>query len=553
VITRRAVTRGAAVAIAAPWLFTQSGCEKPPHAITGDFIGTSPERGHVLREVKSIAEPSVTRRVHTLIAGGGVAGLSAARAMRLQGLDDFALLELEDTAGGNARSAEMGGMRHPLGAHYLPVPSDAAPEVQDFLEELGIRQRVSGRWRYDERALCHAPQERLFFKGVWQEGLLPTHEISAATRAQYARFAQLIAQEQSTGLYQIPWQNKVFARMGSAQSAINFGAWLKQNQLHDEHLLWYLDYCCRDDYGVGLDAVSAWAGIHYFAARHGFHAPGSGMPSEGEGVLTWPEGNAHLTRALTLPLAERVHTARVVLRIREAKDDVQIDALNTQTQQTERWIAQRCIVALPVFVAARVVQDAPDFLRQVAASIAYSSWQVANLRLDAPLLDTGGAHPAWDNVIYGSSGLGYVDAMHQSTRAAPGPTVLTYYRALGQSLEARRALLTQSWAEQRDAILTDIAAAHPDIHTRTQQLHITRYGHAMAVPHAEIMTKIASLRASSLNTLLPKNEQIKTIKGLNRYPTRARLNTQRLSFAHSDWAGYSVFEEAFTMGLHAAV
>jgi hypothetical protein len=28
-------------------------------------------------------------------------------------------------------------------------------------------------------------------------------------------------------------------------------------------------------------------------------------------------------------------------------------------------------------------------------------------------------------------------------------------------------------------------------------------------------------------------------------------STNRLSFAHSDWAGYSVFEEAFAMG-HAA-
>jgi hypothetical protein len=27
--------------------------------------------------------------------------------------------------------------------------------------------------------------------------------------------------------------------------------------------------------------------------------------------------------------------------------------------------------------------------------------------------------------------------------------------------------------------------------------------------------------------------------------------TRRLSFAHSDWAGYSIFEEAFTLGHRA--
>jgi hypothetical protein len=29
----------------------------------------------------------------------------------------------------------------------------------------------------------------------------------------------------------------------------------------------YIDYCCRDDFGLGIKEVSAWAGIHYFAAR----------------------------------------------------------------------------------------------------------------------------------------------------------------------------------------------------------------------------------------------------------------------------------------------
>ena len=89
-------------------------------------------------------------------------------ACLLRGIDDFALFELEDTLGGS-----LGGMACPLGAHYLPVPGDDASEVQDFLEELGLRRRVSGRWQYDERHRCHSPQERLFFHGHWPEGLLP--------------------------------------------------------------------------------------------------------------------------------------------------------------------------------------------------------------------------------------------------------------------------------------------------------------------------------------------------------------------------------------------
>jgi hypothetical protein len=72
------------------------------------------------------------------------------------------------------------GIACPQGAHYLPLPGDDAPAVQDLLEELGLRQRVAGRWQYDEQALCHSPQERLFFGGQWQAGLLPVQGVGEA-------------------------------------------------------------------------------------------------------------------------------------------------------------------------------------------------------------------------------------------------------------------------------------------------------------------------------------------------------------------------------------
>ncbi len=547
-----------------------SGC-KPAHVITGGFTGTSPERGHLLRQAHTAAQPSITRTVHTLIAGGGVAGLSAARALRLQGMDDFALLELEDSAGGNARAGSMAGMAHPIGAHYLPVPGDAAPETQDFLEELGVRQRVAGRWQYDERVLCHSPQERLYFNGAWQDGLLPTAGVAASTLAQYAKFAQLIEQWRSTGGFQIPRINTAEVQVFSAQLTMTFIAYLDAQGLNDAHLRWYLDYCCRDDYGAGIDTVSAWAGIHYFAARHGFSAPGqqtgpqtlqspsSQQPDkERDGVLTWPQGNAYLTQALAKPLGERLHTQRLIVKITEGRAGVTVDALNLQTQAFERWQAQRCIVALPVFIAARVVDNAPDFVRHAAQHISYSSWLVANVQINAALQDTGGdkggAAPSWDNVIYNptrshdAGGLGYVDAMHQSTRTAPGPSVLTYYRALGTSIEARSALLTKPWTQHKDETLADLAVAHPDVYQRAVQVSITRYGHAMAVPTPSFINEIALQSKHLLLKQLSKKERY----GISELATVTPA-TARLRFAHSDWAGYSVFEEAFRAGMLATL
>ena len=130
------------------------GCERPAH-IEGGFIGINDQRGHALRDMREAPTPQATRRTQVLIAGGGVAGLAAARALRQRGIEDFVLLELEDGAGGNARGGLVGGIACPLGAHYLPVPGDDAREVQDLLEELGLRQRVAMRC-----ATCAKPPRR---------------------------------------------------------------------------------------------------------------------------------------------------------------------------------------------------------------------------------------------------------------------------------------------------------------------------------------------------------------------------------------------------------
>ena len=165
--------------------------------IPGGFTGIQHARGHLLRRDQPWPAPAASYRTEVLIAGGGVAGLAAARALRLKGQHDFALLELEDSAGGNSRGGAVNGIACPLGAHYLPVPGDDAPVVQDLLEELGLRRRVAGRWQYDERHLCHSPQERLFFHGAWQDGLLPVQGVGQETQAQSAKFSALVEQAQA--------------------------------------------------------------------------------------------------------------------------------------------------------------------------------------------------------------------------------------------------------------------------------------------------------------------------------------------------------------------
>jgi monoamine oxidase len=506
-ITRRAALLAGAAAVA--------GCESQPE-VAGGFAGAALERGHLLRTAREWPAPAGSRRTQVVIAGAGIGGLAATRALRRRGIEDFVLLDLEDAPGGNSRSGAVNGVACPLGAHYLPVPGEDAPEVQGLLEELGLRRRVNGRWQYDERHLCHAPQERLYFQGQWQEGLLPLNGVGATTRAQYLRFAREVQAARRSGAFRIPLRRREPLRAWDGET---FGQWLTGRGFTDPQLLWYLDYCCRDDYGAGTATVSAWAGLHYFAARHGFHPPDAGDEGERDALLTWPEGNGFLARALAAPLGDRFREGQVVVRIAQQRHGVEVDAWDVRAQRMERWLARQCIVALPAFVAARVIENAPDALHSLVRMTRHAPWVVANLHLrEPPWPSAGGAPLAWDNVIHGSdSSLGYVVATHQELNPVPGPTVLTWYCAPGE--KARADVLQQPWTHWRDRAVQELSLPHRDLARHLTRVEVMRYGHAMPVPVPGVLSRMPAPPAAG-----------------------------RLRFAHSDWAGYSIFEEAFTLG-----
>jgi monoamine oxidase len=523
--TRRALL---AAAVSLPL----AGCSRSnAPAYAGGWVGAHDDRGHRLRDLKSgtLPPPAVQRRAGVLVVGGGVAGLACARELAQRGIDDVQLIELEDTAGGNSRGHRIAGMACPLGAHYLPVPGDEAIEVIELLESLGLRRNALGRAVYDERHLCHSPQERLFIGGQWRDGLLPPIDALPAaeradTLAQYRRFAARVDALGRDRAFAIPTARSQWSAPLDALDATSFAQWLDREGLTATALRWYLDYCCRDDYGAGAAEVSAWAGIHYFASRHGFHAPGDA--DERDAVLTWPEGNAWLTTRLAAPLRERLHSGRIALRVVEAKHGVEVDAWSEPDARVERWTAPVVVLATPLFVAARLLEAPPAALTQATARLRYAPWLVANLHLAEALDDRPGAPPSWDNVLYGSASLGYVDAMHQSTRPHPGPTVLSVYWSWGADPAHRAALLREPWATRVAQVVRELALAHPDLPAKLRQADLMRYGHAMSIPVPGVRSS-AALRALA--------EQ----RG-------------RVLFAHSDLSAYSVFEEATFHGVRAA-
>jgi glycine/D-amino acid oxidase-like deaminating enzyme len=473
---------------------------KSGRRIEGGFVHESHTLGHRLRDRAAFSAPRQTRTSPVVIVGGGVGGLSAAWRLAKSGMHDFVVLEMESMAGGNARWGESEVSRFPWAAHYVPVPGRAAGLVRELFTDLGVFDGT----RWDERHLVHAPRERLFIHGRWQEGLEPAVGPTRRDRDQFARFDERMARCRASGRFTIPTVPGTDGP-APAEDSLSMAAWLDREGFDSPWLRWMVDYACRDDYGALSAEVSAWAGLLYFAARE----------ADEEGPLTWPEGNGWIVRHLLERLGPRVHTGQITYRIERRGRGWRV-----LTPDTE-WIADIVIVAAPLLVATRIVESAPP------VNLTYSPWFIANITLDRWPHEPGFG-VAWDNVIFDSHSLGYVVATHQQLRRHVPRTVWTYYWALAHQPAnvARQWLLAQDWSALRDQVLRDLSRAHPDIGQCVTRVDIMRLGHAMVRP----------------------------TPGLRSDPAWRAFQAahDRVLYAHSDVSGLPLFEEAQYRGVLAA-
>src|SRR5688572_25904342 len=145
-----------------------------PPLPSGTIVGTSDVFGHRLRDGLSLSVPAdAWTNIPIVIVGGGVAGLSAARRLSKSGFDDFVLIELEKAPGGTSRSGSTQDISFPWGAHYIPAPMKENRELVALLDEMGVLEGKDndGEPVVREEFLCRDPEERVFYKGRWYEGL----------------------------------------------------------------------------------------------------------------------------------------------------------------------------------------------------------------------------------------------------------------------------------------------------------------------------------------------------------------------------------------------
>ena len=499
----------------------------------GEIVGASDVIGHRLRDGLHVT-PSQDQwqRADVVIVGGGIAGLSAAWQLLNAGFEDFVLIELERAPGGTARSGTSPLIAYPWGAHYLPAPLKENSALASLLDEMGVLEGrdSDGEPVVAEQFLCRDPEERVFYRGRWYEGLYLHAGASAEDAAQFDAFnaevSRLVGWRDARGrrAFAIPVATGTDDAEITALDKMTMAEWLERRGWGSERLRWLIDYGCRDDYGLTIDQTSAWAGLFYFCSR--VTRPGA----EARPLMTWPEGNGRLVSHLYEKVKSKVRlglaAAEIIPTDPNGRTGVDVIAVAHDGANVVGFHADRVIFAAPHFLSRYVIRPYRENPPPHVAEFQYGAWMVANLFLKDRPKDRG--FPlAWDNVLYESPALGYVVATHQRGLDR-GPTVFTYYYPLCDSdpRDARVKLLAAGRDEWADIALTDLSRAHPEIRSLAERLDVMRWGHAMIRPRPGFLWSEARRAAS------------KPYRGIH--------------FAHTDLSGVPLFEEAFYHGTRAA-
>lgn len=501
--------------------------------IKGGIVGANFSTGHILHNIEALPAPVRTVTTDVLIIGGGISGLSAKRWLQKQGHTDVMLIEMDDHFGGNSTYGKNATSAYPWAAHYLPIPDVRNKEILELLQETGTITGYDDKGLpvYNDYHLCNDPEERLLINGYWQEGLVPEVGVPVAEKEQIKRFFKTVNDyklaigSDGKDAFAIPVDNSSADEQYRQLDKLSFHDYLQREGYTSKYLLWYLEYGCKDDYGSILKTTSAWAGLHYFASRKGTAAN-----TNSSGVLTWPEGNGFLMEHIRKQVSDSgMFKGQLACKVEDVDGHTKVMVYDVAKKESYTICAKKIIMATPQLVNLRLLKNIEKRLDDFNPRIEfrYAPWVIANITV-SNLPEGKGTPLCWDNVVYGSASVGYVNANHQN-EGIKNKVVLTHYLPLAnESVDAARQNARNKTYDQWLKIFIDeLEYAHPGITEHIEATDIWVWGHGMIAPSPGFMWGQARSMA-------------------------ARPIGNKIFFAHSDLSGISIFEEAFYQGIKAA-
>ncbi|MEO2004909.1 MAG: FAD-dependent oxidoreductase [Candidatus Poribacteria bacterium] len=505
----------------------------------GAVVGEDHSLCHDMRDGRVTLDP-VAPEPHVydvIIVGGGASGVAAAWKLLRSGVRDILVIEKDGDLGGTSISGEHGGQRFAWAAHYIESPGPDGGHMLDICEDVGIIRDVVDGWPVmDPRYVVSEPEIGLTAGGSWRPAHFPIQIAESHDVVEYERFRQdmyrWVTWRDAAGrrAFGRPIQRTSPADEARELDRITMAAYLDRVGVRSELVRWYVNNRVVDEYGCGIDTVSAWAGVQFWAQSNSsftdFEQSGTPAPV----VLSWPEGNAFLVDGMARDLgASRKRLRSLVLNVRNAGDRALVTCMDADGADRATLQARTVVYAAPKHAVYYVMPDLVAAGRNEFNACEYVPWVTASVHVTRPPAAKP-RHPlTWETLGHEAWGLGYIDNRHM-TRSGDGfdePTVLTFYAALCDDIDAgRHRLLDEGWDYWARAILGALQQMHPGVEDLITRVDVRKWGHAM----------------------------IAMRPGYLWGPERQRMLRPfgRVHFAGVDIAGTPVFEQGTHRGIEAA-
>ena len=425
-----------------------------------------------------------------IIVGGGVSGVAAAWKLTRSGVRDVLIVERGRELGGTSVGGQLDGQSFAWAAHYIESPGPGSPHMHEICGDLGIIRDYIGGWPVvDPRYVVRDPEVGLRAGATWRPVHFPMQVAASADVVEYERFRQdmyrWVTWRDSAGR---PAFGRPIERTSPADEVrdldgITMAAYLDRIGIRSELVRWYVNNRVVDEYGCGVETVSAWAGVQFWAQSNSSFTDfePSGTPSPV--VLSWPQGNAFLVDGMARGLTEsQKRLGSLVVNVRNAGDRVLVTCVDVADGAKRTLLARRVIYAAPKHAVYYAIPDLVSVGRDEFNACEYVPWVTAAVHVSRPPAARP-RHPlTWETLGHEAWGHGYIDNRHM-TRQGDGfdePTVLTFYAALCDDIDAdRHRLLDEGWDYWARAVLGALQQMHPGIESLITRLDVRKWGHAM--------------------------------------------------------------------------